>query len=119
MTIRRSVFPLLAVGALGFVSWFAWTQSKTSLPLEKIKLPAGFNIAVYASGVGNARSMTLSPDGTLFVGSRDAGNVYAIVDQNKDGHADEVIRIASGLSLPNGVAFHDRSLYVAEISRIS
>jgi glucose/arabinose dehydrogenase len=105
--------------ALGFVSWFAWTQSKSSLPLEKIKLPPGFNIAVYASGVANARSMTLSPNGTLFVGTRDAGNVYAIVDQNKDGRADQVIRIASGLNMPNGVAFRDRSLFVAEINRIS
>jgi glucose/arabinose dehydrogenase len=62
--------------------------------------------------------MTLSPNGTLFVGTRDAGNVYAIVDQNKDGRADEVISIASGLNMPNGVAFRDRSLYVAEINRI-
>ena len=119
MTVRRSVFPLLAFLALGFVSWFAWTQSKASLHLDKIKLPPGFSIAVYASGIGNARSMTLSPNGTLFVGSMDAGNVYAIVDQNKDGRADEVIRVASGLNMPNGVAFRDRSLYVAEINRIS
>ena len=119
MTVRRSVFPLLTFVALGFVSWFAWTQSKASLPLEKIKLPPGFSIAVYASGVGNARSMTLAPSGTLFVGTMDAGNVYAIVDQNKDGRADEVIRVASGLNMPNGVAFRDRSLYVAEINRVS
>jgi len=119
MTVRRSVFPLLAFLALGLVSWFAWTQSKASLPLEKIKLAHGFSIAVYASGVGNARSMTLAPNGTLFVGSMDAGNVYAIVDPNKDGRADEVIRVASGLNMPNGVAFRDRSLYVAEINRIS
>jgi glucose/arabinose dehydrogenase len=41
-----------------------------SLPLNTIKLPAGFRIAVYAGGVDNARSMTLSPDGVLFVGTR-------------------------------------------------
>ena len=62
--------------------------------------------------------MTLGSNGTLFVGSREAGNVYAIVDRNHRGHADEVITIAHGLNEPNGVAFHDRSLYVAEIDRI-
>ncbi len=47
--------------------------------LESIKLPPGFSIDYYAQDVENARSMTLSPNGTLFVGSRGAGKVYAIL----------------------------------------
>ena len=88
--------------------------------LDTIELPAGFSITVYAKDVLNARSMALSPSGILFVGSRDDGNgqVYAIVDGNKDKAADEVVVIASGLNQPNGVAFRDGSLYVAEIHRI-
>lgn len=88
--------------------------------LDTIKLPAGFSIGVYAENVPNARSMALSPSGILFVGSREDGNgqVYAIVDGNKDHQADEVVVIASGLTQPNGVAFRDGALYVAEISRI-
>ena len=62
--------------------------------------------------------MALSPNGTLFVGSRDAGNVYAILDRNNDNKADDVIVIAEGLDSPNGVAFRNGSLYVAEISRV-
>lgn len=93
-------------------------QSQSSLQLDKIKLPPGFSISVYAEGVRNARSMALSPDGTLFVGTMNAGNVYAVVDRDKDGRADEVIRIAQGLNMPNGVAVRDGSLYVAEVSRI-
>jgi glucose/arabinose dehydrogenase len=89
-----------------------------TLPLELIKLPSGFRIDVYASNVPGAREMAMSPNGTLFVGSMDAGNVYAILDNNKDGTADEVITLANGLHMPNGVAFRDGSLYVAEISRI-
>jgi glucose/arabinose dehydrogenase len=88
------------------------------LPLKSIKVPPGFTIDVFASGVKNARSMTLGANGTVFVGSRDAGNVYALVDRNKTGHADQIITIAHGLKMPNGLAFHDGSLYVAEISRI-
>ena len=83
-----------------------------------IKLPEGFKIELYASNVSNARSMVLSETGILFVGSRDAGNVYALVDNNKDFKVDEVITIASGLDMPNGVDLKDGDLYVAEVSRV-
>ena len=86
--------------------------------LESIKLPPGFSIDYYAQDVENARSMTLSPNGTLFVGSRGAGKVYAILDRNNDSKADQVLVLAEGLDSPNGVAFRNGSLYVAEISRI-
>ncbi len=85
--------------------------------LDKIKLPPGFSISVYAE-VPNARSMCWGDKGTLFVGNRSEDNVYAVVDQNKDGKADKVYKIAAGLNSPNGVAFKNGSLYVAEISRI-
>jgi glucose/arabinose dehydrogenase len=94
------------------------SADQQKLPLDKIKLPSGFKIDIYASGVSGARSMTLSPDGTLFVGTRNEGNVYAILDTNHDGRAEEVITIAKGLHQPNGVAFRNGSLYVAEVSRI-
>ncbi len=85
---------------------------------DSIKLPPGFHIAVYADIVPGARSMTRSPNGTLFVGTRDVGNVYAILDTNNDQKADKIITILSNLHSPNGVAFRNGSLYVAEINRI-
>jgi glucose/arabinose dehydrogenase len=91
------------------------TQAQSNLPLNTIKLPAGFKIDVYASNVPGARSMTLGDKGTLFVGTRQAGNVYAITG---DTQATQVRVIARGLNSPNGVAFLNGSLYVAEISRI-
>ena len=89
-----------------------------ALPLERIKLPPEFEIDIYATNVPGARSMTLSPNGTLFVGTRTHGKVYAVLDPDKDNTADEVITIAEGLDSPNGVAFRDDDLYVAEISRV-
>jgi glucose/arabinose dehydrogenase len=86
--------------------------------LAKIKLPDGFRIDYYAKNVENARSMALSPSGVLFVGTRSNDEVFAIVDKDKDGKADETITIASGLKSPNGVALKDGDLYVAEINRI-
>ena len=85
--------------------------------LDKIKLPAGFSISVYAE-VPNARSITLSPSGILYVGNRSEDKVYAVVDENKDGKADKVYTIAKGLNTPNGVAFKNGNLYIATISQI-
>lgn len=85
------------------------------LPIDKIKLPPGFAIEVWATGLTNARSMTVSPKGTVFVGTRLVGNVYAVVDR---GDRREVKVIAKGLHRPNGVAVKDGALYVAELSRV-
>ncbi len=94
------------------------TADTSALPLNKINLPEGFEIAVYASGLENARSMAVSPNGTLFIGTRQSDKVYAVQDADNDGIADNTYIIASGLKAPNGVAFRDGDLYVAEISRL-
>src|SRR4051794_35839591 len=86
------------------------------LPLAKLKVPTGFNIEVYASGMANARSLALGDKGTVFVGSRLVDKVYAIVE--KDGKRTVKV-LASGLYRPNGVAFKDGTLYIAELSKIS
>ena len=91
------------------VSSFAWAAPK--LPLEKLTLPKGFKIEVWAE-VPGARSMAQAPDGRIFVGSRTGSEVYVV----KNG---KVSVFAKGLDSPNGVAFKDNKLYVAEISRIS
>lgn len=93
-------------------------QNNSKLPLDKIKLPPGFKIALYAEGVKNARSLSLSPKGTLFVSTRNEGNVYALRDTNNDHRADQIFTLAKNLNTPNGVAFHKGDLYVAEINRI-
>lgn len=96
----------------------AITEASKTLPLEKIKLPAGFAIEVYAE-VENARSLALSPSGVLYVGNKDKDKVYAVKDTDGDFKADKKWVVASGLDQPNGVAFRDGDLYIAEISRIT
>ncbi len=112
----NSLLQLFLLAALALAC--ARARSSRDLPVEKIKLPSGFTISVYTGDVPGARSMALSPAGTLFVGTRDEGKVYAIRDLNHDGRADRVIIIARGLNMPNGVAFRDGALYVAEVSRV-
>jgi glucose/arabinose dehydrogenase len=86
------------------------------IPVDKIKVPAGFKVSLWAHGINNAREMVWGDKGTLFVSSRVAGNVYALVDK---GDAREVKVIAKGLNLPNGIAFKNGTLYIAEVSRIT
>jgi len=86
------------------------------LPTAKLKVPAGFNIEVYAAGMANARSLAEGDKGTVFVGSRLVGNVYAVA--NKDGKRSVKV-LASGLHRPNGVAFRNGTLYIAELSKVS
>jgi len=86
--------------------------------LRDIVLPAGFRIDFYAQSVPGARSLALSANGIVYVGTMTHGVVYALVDANHDGVAEDVKTIASGLDQPNGVAFRSGALYVAEASRI-
>lgn len=86
------------------------------LPLEQLKVPRGFNVEVYASGIPNARSLRLGDKGTVFVSNRVLDKVYAIVDK---GGKREAKIIASGLDRPNGLAFHKGTLYIAEGTKIS
>ena len=123
----RNGIVLVVVLAAAVVAHPVSTQERTpaasaDLPLNLIKLPQGFKIDVYASGVTNARQLAIGPKGTVFVGSRnkpDGDKVYALVDKNGDQKADQVLVIAKGLNQPNGVAVHNGSLYVGEISRIT
>jgi glucose/arabinose dehydrogenase len=86
------------------------------LPVNALRLPRGFKVEVYAAGVANARSLRVGDRGTVFAGTGLLDVVYAVV--SRDGRA-EVKVLASGLQRPNGLAYKDDTLYIAEVSRIS
>ena len=88
----------------------------SELPMNKLTLPAGFSIEVWADGVPDARSMALGANGTVFVSNRLQSNVYAIVDRNGKR---EVKVLLKGLKSPNGLVFDKGTLYVAERHRIT
>ncbi|MBX2845244.1 MAG: PQQ-dependent sugar dehydrogenase [Saprospiraceae bacterium] len=92
-------------------------DAQTDPELAFLNIPEGFALQVYADSIDNARSLALSPNGTLFIGSRKK-SVHAVVDTDQDGRADKTYVIATGLNMPNGVAFKDGDLYVAEVSRV-
>jgi glucose/arabinose dehydrogenase len=109
----------LCAGALGAsLTALARQPPQTPRPLGALVVPAGFKFDVFAENVANARMMALGPQGTVFVGSQFAGNVYAVVDRDGDHKADRVVTIATGLRLPNGVAMRNGALYVATTNQI-
>jgi glucose/arabinose dehydrogenase len=91
-------------------------RSAKELPVDKLKVPAGFKVEVWVDGVPEARSLALGDKGTVFVSNRNAKNVYAVVDS---GGKREVKTLLRGLDAPNGIVFNKGTLYVAERGRIT
>ena len=91
-------------------------KSAKLLPVDKLKVPAGFKVEVWAEGAPGARSMAQGDKDTVFVGTRQLKDVYAVVDR---GGKREVKTILKGLDSPNGIVFSKGTLYVAERHRIT
>lgn len=112
----RFIAAVLLSLCLAGIAWRVQASPATDQVLEHVRLPSGFELEVLADDVPGARSMALGERGTVFVGTR-ADRLYAIT--GLDQSSSPTVRIiARGLVMPNGVAFRDGALYVAEISRI-
>jgi glucose/arabinose dehydrogenase len=85
------------------------------LPIDKVKLPAGFKAEVWSSGHPGGRTMVMGDKGTMFMGTRIIGRVYAVTE--KDGKRTAKV-LLQGLTQPNGLAFHNGSLYVFAINKV-
>jgi len=108
---------LLALFLINPCLAFALQNSHQNI-IKQLYVPAGFTLSIFADNLPNARSLALGDNGTVFVGTGSEGSVYAVQDSNSDGVADKSYVIASHLYMPNGVAYRDDSLYVAEVNRI-
>lgn len=86
-----------------------------NIPLDKLQVPPGFQVELWSHGHPGGRMMTRGDRGTIFMGTRIIGRVYAVMD--RDGKRTSRV-IAEKLVQPNGVLFHDGSLYVASIHRV-
>jgi len=103
---------------LALFGFLLLNASHADVQLEQLELPPGFSIEIYADGVENARQMALGDEGTLFVGSRKAGKLWAVTDADDDQKAETVRLIDKGLNMPSGVEFRDGALYVGAVDRV-
>ena len=89
----------------------------TSLELDRLQLAPGYTVSLYAR-VPGARSLTYAPElNAVIVGTRGPA-LYAVVDGDEDGTAENTVRLKSALTVANGVAWKAPYLYVAEQPRI-
>ena len=78
----------------------------------------GFQVGVFASGLGSARILAESPTGELVLSEQWEGQVVKLADRDGDGTADEQVVILSGLNVPHGLVFAGDVLFVAETDRV-
>ncbi|HVE77633.1 MAG TPA: PQQ-dependent sugar dehydrogenase [Gemmatimonadaceae bacterium] len=81
--------------------------------LRRLRVPRGFAVSIFASGLGHPRMMTVADDGTVYVTRRDSGDVLALADTNRDGRADRVKQVIAELPHVHGIAVRDYRLYLA------
>jgi glucose/arabinose dehydrogenase len=105
---RTLLFVLLFAGSI---------QAQKSLDLNKLNLPEGFHISVFA-GVDSPRMMVFSPGGVLIVSDADNGKVIALPDPKHMGKAEKSVVLLNGLTEPHGLAFYQGKLYVAENDKV-
>lgn len=120
--ILAAVVTLLIIGGFIYLEMndiaISNSFAQGSGSIDDITLPEGFEIDIFAENVDGARSLRLGDNGTLFISSRAPGNLYAIPDATEIDYADEIITFDTDLRSPNGIAYVDGDLYVAEISRL-
>lgn len=86
----------------------------SDIPIDRIKLPPGFKVEVWATGLPGGRAMARGDDGKIYVGTRAIGRVYEVTDA---GGQRSVRTVVDKLNQPAGVAFRNGSLYVMAIDK--
>lgn len=105
-------------GLFLLTSGLALSANAPRAVLQQLHVPDGFKISLFADNVPNARTLALGDNGIVYVGTRQEGSVYALQDTNQDGISDKRYTLGKNLHLPNGVAYKNGALYVAEVNRI-
>lgn len=85
------------------------------IAIDKLKLPPGFKLELWAHGMPGARAMVRGDQGKIYIGTRGIGRVYEVTDRGSERTSRVV---ASGLNQPAGVEFRNGSLYVMAIDKV-
>lgn len=86
--------------------------------MKQLKLPAGFEVNVFAKDLDNARMMAVAADGTIYLSRQKQNDVMALKDTDNDGRADQVRKVASNLEQVHGVALYQNRLYLAAPTKV-
>lgn len=86
--------------------------------VQRLAVPPGFAIGVFASGLGHPRMMEVGADGTVYVTRRDEGDVLALRDSDGDGRADDRRSVLTGLDGVHGIARRGGELLLASSTTV-
>jgi len=86
--------------------------------LDKLNVPYGFEIAIFADKLDSPRQLAETDEGYVIAGSKKGNKIYALLDQDLDGYAEKRILLADNLQNPTGVTVYGGDLYFAEIDTI-
>ncbi|HXM37632.1 MAG TPA: PQQ-dependent sugar dehydrogenase [Gemmatimonadales bacterium] len=81
---------------------------------QTLRVPAGFQVSVFAPNLGGVRYLVVGPGNVVYASRPDAGLIVKLPDANHDGVADSAVVVARGLREPFGIAFRGDTMYVAE-----
>ena len=84
--------------------------------LQQLRVPSGFSVSVFATGLVDPRMIEVGPDGTVYVTRWHSDDVLALRDTNSDGRADTMRTVATDLDGVHGLDLHDGNLYLASPS---
>src|SRR3970040_1056493 len=87
----------------------------SEIPINKLKLPKGFSVEIWATGMPGGRAMARGDSGKIYMGTRGLGRVYEVTDEGGRRTSRVVV---DKLTQPSGVAMHDGSLYVFAIDKV-
>ena len=86
--------------------------------LQRLKVPSGFHVNVFAENTGEPRMMAVGPDGSVYVTRPEQGDVIRLTDKNGDGKSDGISSIAKGIRRPHGIHIHEGKLYLAGVHEV-
>jgi glucose/arabinose dehydrogenase len=121
---RRKTIAIVAlimlVGCILLASMlYFWLRSRVNLAaflapsgFAEISVPPGFEVNKFAEGLDGPRFMSFGPDGTLYVAERGQGRIVTLIDQDRDGRADDQRVFASDLDRPHSLTHYKNAWYV-------
>jgi glucose/arabinose dehydrogenase len=112
---KQGMGPDMATSKLAPMAGKMTVTPAGEIPIDKLKLPPGFKIEVWATGMPGARAMARGDNGKIYIGTRAIGRVYELSDNGKERTNRVVV---DKLVQPAGVAFKNGSLYVMSINKV-
>ena len=112
---KQGMGPDMASSKLAPMPGKMTVTAPADIPIDKLKLPPGFKIEVWATGMPGARAMARGDDGKIYIGTRAIGRVYELSDNGKERTSRVLV---DKLVQPAGVAFNNGSLYVMAINKV-